>query len=373
MTALDLVYLRPDRTLSVGADPVALAVNPRLNEVYVVNRQPGQANGTITVIDTMRNQTVASVTVHREPSAIAVDATGQRAFVVNTGSNTVSVLDLDSRRVLDTRPTGNHPGAVAISPDGRTLVVTNLADGSVTVFGASIPPAPTRPALGTSMPASPVTSTAPLTLRATFAGCAGATSPVILPDSSRAFIACSTGHQVMGLSLAAAPDSWAARQDASLTTDHPLAMLNVGESPMHLTLKPDGGQIFVSNYASDSISEISTTNAEVGSTYGIGNHPTHGVVSADNSALWVATTGADAISLYSIDDGKFLSSLRTGTAPDALTFSSDPAQTFLLAADTKSGDVSVIRTSGKLGPSLLTILPAGGTPSAIVTKISIKQ
>ena len=170
----------------------------------------------------------------------------------------------------------------------------------------------------------------------------------------------------MSVWLAAAPDSWSAKQDPSLTSDHLLALLVVGENPTNLTLKPDGGEVFSSNRDSDSISEIMTQTNEVGSTYAIGNHPAHGVVSDDNGALWVSNVGGEAISLYSIADGKFLSSIRTGMAPDALAFS-DPEQ-MLLVADTRSGDVAVIRTASKLGPALFTILPAGGSPVAIVVK-----
>ena len=42
----------------------------------------------------------------------------------------------------------------------------------------------------------------------------------------------------------------------SLMTDHLLTLLDVGKTPVHLALKPDGGEIFVSNFGSDSISEI---------------------------------------------------------------------------------------------------------------------
>jgi YVTN family beta-propeller protein len=131
-------------------------------------------------------------------------------------------------------------------------------------------------------------------------------------------------------------------------------------------MKPDGGELFVSNFGSDSISEVSTYTNEVGTTYPIGNKPVHGLVSGDNAALWVANFGSDSLSLYSIDDGKLVSTLRTGSGPDVLAFSAD--EHLLLAADARSGDVSVIRTQGKLGPSLLTILPAGASPNAIVVK-----
>ena len=345
VTVLDLVYLRQDRTLSVGVAPVALAVNPKRDEVYVVNS--GEGAGSVSVIDTTRNEVVATIPVHRSPGAIAVDAEGVRGYVTNTGSNNVSVIDLKTRKTIGTSETGERPGELAVAPDGRSLVVANAGSGSISVFAVA-------------------RTGAPLSLRATFSGCAGAASPVILPDSSKVFVACSGGHQVMAVGLAAAPDSWAAKQDAGLMTDHELAMLDVGEQPSHLAMKPDGGEVFATNLASDTVSEISTTTNEVGSTYPIGNRPTHGVIGADNSALWVAASGTDSLSLYSIDDGKFVSSLRTGVGPDALAFSND--EHLLLAADSRSGDVAVIRTQTKLGPALLTILPAGGNPVAVVVK-----
>ena len=170
----------------------------------------------------------------------------------------------------------------------------------------------------------------------------------------------------MAINLAAAPDSWAAKQDPALTTDHILTLLDVGLTPVHLAMKPDGGEIFVSNFGSNSISEIDTWNNQVGGTYTIGSKPVHGIVSADNSTLWVSNFGADSISLYSIDDGKLVNSIHTGSAPDALAFSAD--EHLLLAADAHSGDVAVIRTQGKLGATLFTILPAGSSPNAIAVK-----
>ncbi len=350
VTVLDLVYLRPDRTLSVGVSPVALAVNPQRDEVYAVNTQPESPSGSVTIIDTAQNIVAATIPVHRNPTALTVDASGRRAYIVNTGSNSVSVLSLDLRREIAAYITGDRPSAAQLSPDGRTLIVTNRGSGTVSLFSAY----------------EPESFAPPLVLRATLPGCPGATSPVILPDSSKAFVACSLANQVLALSLAAAPGSWPARQDATQLKDHVLALLDVGKDPEQLTLKPDGGEIFVSNLASDSVSEISTQTNEVGSTFAIGDRPAHGLVSGDGSALWISNSGADSLSLYSISDGKFISSLRLGNAPDALAFSAD--EHLLLAADTHSGDIAVIRTASKLGPALLTMLPAAGDPSAIVIK-----
>ncbi len=344
VAVLDLVYLRQDRVLQVGQDPTGIAASPTRNEVYAVNT----GSGTVSVIDVENNRIAATIGVHRQPYFIDVAPDGRRAYVANSGSNSISVIDLDRRREIAVAGAGEQPGLARISPDMRSLIVTNRGGGSVSIFS--------------------VTDDArtPLQLRAVYPGCPGATDAVILPDSSKAFAACSGSHQVMAISLAAAPGSGQAKQNPFLLTDHLLALLDVGQSPVYLALKPDGGEIFVSNFASDSISEINTQTNEVGGAYTIGAKPSHAVVSRDNASLWVSDFGADSISLYSIDDGKLAYGIRTGVEPDALAFSAD--EHLLLVADAKSGDIAVIRTQGRLGPELFTMLPAGRTPNAIAVK-----
>jgi len=126
-----------------------------------------------------------------------------------------------------------------------------------------------------------------------------------------------------------------------LPADKVLALLDVGKTPIHLALKPDGGELFVCNFDASSVSVIETTTNEVGATYLIGANPTRAVVSADNSLLYVSNFGADSISIFSINDGKLLATIPVGRRPDALALA--PAEDFLLVADSEAGDVAVIR------------------------------
>jgi YVTN family beta-propeller protein len=345
VSVLDLVNLRQDRVIAVGQEPTGVAVNPVRNEVYVVNSGSMTGNGSVTVIDATKNRVVATIPVHRRPYFIDVDAQGRRGYVANSGSNNVSVIDLEKHREIGVIGVGEAPGLAKISPDGTSLVVTNRTGGSVSI----VDPAKMR-------------------VRAVFSGCPQATDAVILPDSSKAFVACSGGHQVMAIGLArpASPDEFE-------HTDHLLAFLDVGKTPVQLAMKPDGGEIFVSNFDSDSISEIATGTNEVGGAYLVGAHPSCGIVSADNSLLWISNFNADSIGVYSIDDGTLIKpSVRVGSGPDALAFSSDGF--LLLAVDARSGDVSVVRTQSyasngaiRIG-TLFTMLPAGKHPNAIAVK-----
>jgi YVTN family beta-propeller protein len=345
VSVLDVVHVRLDRELQVGHNPLAVAASPTRNEIYVVNEGVAGANGSISVIDAEHNAVVATIQVHKLPVSIEIDATGATAYVANSGSNSVSVIDLKSRRESAQIGAGEEPVAASLAPDGKTLAVANRRGNSVTLID---------PATGK--------------VRAVFDGCPGTAGAIILPDSSKAFFPCSTGHQVMVVALAHA-DAHASQPDRLE------ALMDVGRAPVDLALKPDGGELFASNSLSDSVSEIYNGTDEVGDTYMIGADPVRGIVSRDNSLLYVANLRSQEVTVYSIDDGKRLSSIHVGDGPAALAFSA--AGHLLFVADSRSGDVAVVRTETESRPNspanfgerfAFTLLPAGRDPNALADK-----
>ena len=333
VTVLDVVNVRVDRELAVGRNPVAVAASPTRNEIYVVNAGAAGANGSISVIDAEHNTVVATIPVRRQPLSIDVDAGGARAYVANSGVE----LGLRHRSQGAARSGAvwrrRGAGGGAHRSGWQTLMVANQQGNSVTVMD---------PASGQ--------------VRAVFAGCPGAASPVILPDSTKTFVACSAGHQVMVIALANAKTR--PNQPDQLET-----LMDVGRGPSDLALKPDGGEIFASNSLSDSVSEIYNTTDEVGDTYMIGADPVRGLVSRDNALLYVANLRSQEVTVYSIDDGKRVGAIHVGNGPAAMAFSA--AGHLLFVVDSGSGDVAVVRTASQ---SLFTMLPAGRNPNAIVDK-----
>jgi len=345
VTVLDVVNVRLDRELPVALNPVAVAASPTRNEVYVLSAGTPGGQGSISVIDCEHNAVVATIGVGRDPDSIDVDAKGKLAYVANRGSNSVSVVDLEARRAVAQIGVGEEPDAVSLSPNGKTLVVANRGGDSVTLIDAG-----TRE------------------LRAIVEGCAGAASPVILPDSSKAFVACSGGHQVMAIALARA-EGQAGTDSQPAAPDRLEALMDVGRAPVHLALKPDGGEVFVSNSLSDSVSEIYATTDEVGDTYMIGEDPVMGLVSRDNSLLYEANLHSPDVTVYSIDDGKRIGVVHVGDGPAAMAFSG--AGHLLFVVDSRSDEVAVVRTTTRSAlatRSLFTMLPAGRNPNAIVVK-----
>jgi YVTN family beta-propeller protein len=272
----------------------------------------------------------ATITLHDRPVSIDLDAVHDLAYAANSGSNTVSVIDLKARREVAQVGTGEQPVAARVTPDGNTVVVANRGGNSVSLIDATS-----------------------RRVRAIFEGCPGAGDAVILPDSSKTFVACTGGHQLMAIGLARAQQP-----------DRLEAMMDVGRAPVHLALKPDGGELFVSNSLSDTISEVVTTTDDVGGAYLMGDGPVRGLVSSDNSLLYVANQRAQDVTIYAIDDGKRARDpIHVGDGPSAMAFSAEGH--LLLVADTRSGDVAVVRTSSR---TLFTMLPAGRGPNAIAVK-----
>jgi DNA-binding beta-propeller fold protein YncE len=133
-------------TIPVGKNPVAIAVNPATNKIYVANcpdltsRTVG-INGTITVID---GETNISETVEAGlcPAAVAVNPATNKIYVANVGHTSLycgSCFDYGNITVIDgvtnvtttvKDPNAKFPVAVAVNPVTNKIYVANNWNGS---------------------------------------------------------------------------------------------------------------------------------------------------------------------------------------------------------------------------------------------------
>lgn len=78
------------RTVKVGKEPVALAVDTSTGRVFVAN----SAGKSVSILDARDGAVVRTVPVGKGPDGLALDARTHRVFVANGESNTVSILSL---------------------------------------------------------------------------------------------------------------------------------------------------------------------------------------------------------------------------------------------------------------------------------------
>ena len=116
-------------TVTVGKQPSGLAIGPKGDMALVANR----ADGTISVLsihgkDVLVTDTVPVGAAADLVSAVAITPDGKRALAVKAAANKVALLTIDGDKVTyDKRdlPTGILPYNVAITPDGKLALTAD--------------------------------------------------------------------------------------------------------------------------------------------------------------------------------------------------------------------------------------------------------
>jgi YVTN family beta-propeller protein len=103
--------------VSVGSDPVSVAIHPSRPVAYVANSQ----DGTLSVVDLPARQVLRTVNVGAEPSAVAFSPNGTRLYVANSSSNNLMVINPNNDATIatvDLSPFGTAPRAIGVTNDG---------------------------------------------------------------------------------------------------------------------------------------------------------------------------------------------------------------------------------------------------------------
>lgn len=122
--------------------PYALLPSADSKKLYVSNWK--EAN--IAVLDVQNPDAatiIKQVPVGKHPNAMIFSPGGDRLFVANSNSDSVTVLDTVTDTVLfdidvspyANAPYGSTPNALAIAPDGKTLYVLNAGENALVVVG----------------------------------------------------------------------------------------------------------------------------------------------------------------------------------------------------------------------------------------------
>lgn len=140
--------------IAVGLEPTSVRLrSPR--EAWVVNR----LSDSISVVSLDRNTTIATIPTADEPADLVFAGSPPRAFVSAAGADVVQVFDPVTRRELTRIPVfGEEPTALAVDAGGERVfvVVHRSGNGTTIVRARDAPPQskPTKPQLpdGPSVP-----------------------------------------------------------------------------------------------------------------------------------------------------------------------------------------------------------------------------
>ncbi|MGE2833533.1 Ig-like domain-containing protein [Mycobacterium sp. SMC-4] len=303
LTAQQALDIRRIGDVAVGLAPTdVVATNTR---AYVAN----SGSNSITVIDTVGGSVLQTISLSSAPTRLAVNEAGTRLYVSSAQAGTVSVVDTTTSEVIRTVPVGDVPTGIVVS--GNRVYVVNSADGTVSKI-----------------------STLTNRLVGTVRGVAeGVSSIVVSANGSRIF---TTSHQSGDLSYFS-PLSLSATTITGVTTG------SVG-----LTLNADGSRLYVAD-PSGSVQVIDTAAREVVDTIAVtSGRPFSVALSADGAQLYVAHSDGGTLSVYDLETkaelGTIVANPHAVTAAPALARTPDGLQLYL--ADPTSNRVQILSLVG---------------------------
>ena len=308
--------------------------SPTTPTLYVVDAAtpPSSAPGLVPV--RLSNGTrQAPVPVGAAPAAVATSPDAKKAFVVNTGGNSVTPINLETGQAGGAISVGVRPVAVAVTPDGATAYVVNEGSGTLTAID--------------------VASNTVDVARSVFVG-PSPTAIAISPDGTTAWVTVS-GVNVVWVSLVNAKVS---------------APIPVGNDPRAIAITPDAKTVYVANRGDDTVTPITVATLQTLPAIGVGDAPTAIAVTPDGKAAFVANSGtattpvaSPSLSKLNLVANTVAATIPLASGPAALTITPDGASVYAALRDV--GKVQPVPVAGPWG-SLPAALDGFGRPTAVV-------
>jgi len=302
ISVIDTATDKVKATISVGSNPVGVAINPNGTRVYVANAHSND----VSVIDTATNTVIATVHAGSSPKGIAVNPNGKRVYVANEGSNNVFVIDTATNTVVSKVITGKNPAAVAVSPDGKKAYVTNYGEKTISVI-----------------------DTATNKVTATISTGKGPEEIAVTPDGTKVYLVNSDNRSISVIDTA---------------TNRITSMMKVRGIPSGVAVSPDGAKVYVASNDEtfSSILVIDTSTDKVTTTIPVGPNPAGVAVSPDGKKVYVAINLYNTVSVIDTATNSITSTMLVGRSPrvSSQSIGSIPIQPVYPLADFSSNITS---------------------------------
>lgn len=221
-------------TTPLTGTPYGVAVTPDGNQVLVTQEE---ADALVFIDTSDFSGTPFTLSVGKSPRGVAVDPTGQYAYVANFNDDTVSRINVTRRSIVDTITVGDGPWGVAVhydeQNDAPVVYVTDHRDDSVTVINED------------NQTTAIDVGDGPIGLAVT-------------PDGGSVYIANSNDDTVSIIDT---------------HTDTVIDTVTVDSSPWGIAVGADGDYVYVTNSGADTVTVIQTATHSIAGTYIVGDTP----------------------------------------------------------------------------------------------------
>ena len=307
-------------TVSVGRNPIGVAVNPSTNTVYVANF----SDGSVSVVDGSTNTVTSTVSVGSYPAGVAVNPATNTVYVANYFSNSVSVINGSTNTVTSTVSVGRNPYAVAVNPSTNTVYVANQNDNSMSVIDGLT---------------NTVTSTVSVGN--------GPYAVAVNPSTNTVYVS-NSGDNSMSV--------------IDGLTNTVTSTVSVGNGPSGVAVNPSTNTVYVANYSGNSMLVIDGSTNTVTSTVSVRSGPNGVAVNPSTNTIYVTNSGGNSMSV--INGGG-----RLPQAPSIVSSSAGNSSVSVAWTAPSAGDAPIlfyaIAANPPVGPAITTSVLASQLSATI--------
>jgi len=270
------------RTVKVGANPIALAIDRKTNKIYVANA----GSGSISVIDGASDDVVATIPGEAHPYAIAANDITGKVYVTNTYSNAITVIDVHT----DTAHPLNVGGADGIAIDSRTntIFLTHYEDPDLRIVDG---------ATGT--------------VRKIRVG-AHIWGMVFDEGSGSLYLAHTVTAEIVSVN----------EKTLAVHT------IPVGQIPCALAVNPATQRLYAVNYGDETLSFIDLRSHRAIATLPVGHHPQAAAVDLTRNVIYVANVHGNTVTAIDGRNNRVIGAFAAGEAPYAVAVDAETGKVF---------------------------------------------
>ena len=293
------------------------------HELYVSNTH----SGTISVIDTARDEVVATVPLGGGvPNRIVLTPDGTQAWAIHDKSRMISVVDVASRKVLRRVKIGEWPYNLTFTPDGRYCWVLDWGDVSKLLIYDVQKGALDGEIEVSTWPAHGIFSRDGKLFWVT-SETAGNVTVVDVPQRKIIEVLPSSGD-AMGLALAAdghyvyaanGEDRTVSKIDAR--THRIVATGKVKDANHDAVLTPDGRFVYVTMRKANRIAVLRSEDLEVVTEIPQPGYPDLVVMAHDGTKAYVSNRRANLVTVIGLSDHREIKRIPVGKGPHGMALS----------------------------------------------------
>jgi YVTN family beta-propeller protein len=289
--------------LQLTSAPNYVAASPNGRQLYIAD-----GNNTVSVVDTVDNQVIKTLTVSGPAQFVSFSPDGRYAFVSlwdELGGKVHAVIKVDTTDniIKNSINIRTRPYLAAVTPDGRRLYVPDHDSNVVTVVDTQ------------SMKIVKKISVKPNPHYVSFS-----------VDGKRAYVANHDSNVITVI-------------DTSLMT--PIKTIDVGLAPHSVEQNPRKPMVINVNWDARSVCVIDTNTNKIRKWIPVGIKPLNIHWSPDGRYAYVVNNGSNTLSVIDANTLKVTATLATGKAPTAIAVLADGSKGYI--SNNKDDSLTVVR------------------------------